>query len=107
MDAEETASVFAVGAGFFAEAGGVAGVEERELVFVEDFVHVVAGEGHFGGGDESEVFAFDVIFVGLVARSGVETATFEDFAGDEVGDGHEGEAVFKDFFKAELKQGVF
>ena len=100
---EEAAGVLAVGASFFAEAGGVAGVAEREIFFVDDFVHVIAGERHLGGSDHGKIFAFDVVFVALFAAARIEAAAFENFAGDHVGDGHELEAMGEDFLEAELE----
>ena len=107
VNTEKTASVLAVGAGFFAEAGGKTSIEKWEVFFFKDFVHVIASEGHFGGGDERKVFAFDKIFVRLVGGAWIKPATFENFGGDEVGDGHESKASFGDFFETVLDKGIF
>ena len=103
MDAEEATGVFTVGASFFAEAGGVAGVAEREILFVNDLVHVIAGERHLGGSNHGEVLAFNIVFVALFAAARIEAAAFENFAGDHVGYGHELEAMGEDFLEAKLE----
>ena len=79
VDAEETTSVFAVGASFFAETGGKAGIAEREFVFVDDFVHMITSEWHFGRSDQCEIFAFDIVFVGLFGGTRIKAAALEDF----------------------------
>ena len=107
MDAEEAAGVLTVGTSFFAEAGGVAGVAEREILFVNDLVHMIAGERHLGGSNHGEVFAFNIVFVALFAAARIKSAAFQDFAGNHIGNGHKLEAVGSDFLEAELKQGVF
>lgn len=45
VHADDTAGVFACGAGFAAVAGGPAEVFEGTILKVEDFVGVIAGEG--------------------------------------------------------------
>ncbi len=53
--ADHAADVFAVGAGFGAEAGGVGAVRDGELGFVEGLVAEEVGDGDLGGGDEPVV----------------------------------------------------
>ena len=68
MDAEHSARVLPRGAGLAAEAGGVAGVAERELVAVEDLGAVHRSERNLGRSDEVELVPFDRIDVHLVGR---------------------------------------
>ncbi len=72
VHAEDAPRVLAVGAGLAAEARGEARVAQRELVRVEDLVHVVRGEGDLGGADEIEVVLLQVVHVlrGLAEEAG-------------------------------------
>lgn len=71
VKAVEPAHVFAVAAGFAAEALGVGAILDGEVALAEDDVAVDVGDGHFGGGDEVEVVGLAVVhlafFVGQLA----------------------------------------
>ena len=68
VDAEHSARVLPRGAGLAAEAGGVAGVAERQVVAVEDLGAVHRGERNLGRPDEVELVPFDRVDVHLVGR---------------------------------------
>lgn len=74
VEAVEAADVFAPGAGFASEAGGVGAVVDGEVFFVEGFVSVEVGYGDFCGWDGVEViFGREVhltFFIGELACSG-------------------------------------
>ena len=61
MEAVEAAHVFAVGAGFAAEASGIGTVLDRKVAGFQDGIAVDVGDGHFGGGDEVEVVEVHVV----------------------------------------------
>ena len=77
MNAEEATGMFTIGASFLAETGGEAGIEKRKFVFVDNFVHVVTGDRHFGSSDKSEIFPFDVVLIALFGDTWSEASTFE------------------------------
>ncbi len=91
---DHAADVFAVAAGFGAEAGGVGAVGDGELGLVEGLVAEEVGDGDFGGGDEpvvvllqlagavgSLVVAVEEVFGELGKLAGAE----EGFGIDHVG----------------------
>ena len=72
VHAEDAAGVLAVRAGLAAEAGREARVAQRQLVRVDDLVHVVRRERHLGGADQVEVVLVEVVDVlgGLAEEAG-------------------------------------
>ena len=55
---------------------------------------MITGNRHLGSGNHYEVFAFDVIFVGLVTGLWRKAGALKDFARDHIGDIHRGKTVF-------------
>ncbi len=76
VDPEDAAGVLAVRPGLAAVAGRVAGVAQRQLVRVDDLVHVVRGERYLGGADEVLVVLVQVVDVlrGLAEEAGASMA---------------------------------
>ncbi|CAL2067135.1 protein of unknown function [Streptomyces murinus] len=72
VHAEDAPGVLAVRTGLAAEAGREARVPQRQLVGVEDLVHVVRRERHLGGADQVEVVLVEVVDVlrGLAEEAG-------------------------------------
>ena len=70
MDTVQTAFLDAVGAHLLAEAGGVGGQGQGELVGREDLVNETADHGVFGGADQVQVFPFDLIHHSVHFREG-------------------------------------
>ena len=94
VDAEDALHVFAVGAGFAAERGGVAEEAEGKIFFVEDFATVHGAEDVFGGALEPEFVTFDLVALvaGFEAVHGVEEVGFDHVGREDRDEGARGDA---------------
>jgi len=92
MHSDETAGTEACGAGFSAEAGGVSGVGDGELIGVKNFFAMEVSDGDLGGGGEVEIAV--AAAVELVFEFGELGSADEGFWADDVRRTDLGVAVF-------------
>ena len=91
MDAVDAALLNAVGAFFLAEAGGVAGQGQRQLIAVKHLVDKPADHRMFRSADQIEVLALDLVHHCVHLREGHDP--LHNIAVDHEGWDHIGEAL--------------
>src|SRR6478735_817697 len=102
VHADDAAGVLAVRTGLAAVAGALPGVADRAAREVQDFVRVVAGQGHLGGAHQVQVVLREAVDFGVVLD--VESGALHGFRADQRRGDHGDEAGVDGLLHGHLEQ---